>query len=426
MNANASPPNAASAYADADAAQNHPLPDDRPREPGSYYSDQNPAYDLDANAPALKAHDLQRMNRKALVFLVGILVLLVALIAWLLNGATATDRVPRPREETVVIPELPRGSATPPRTSPASAAGAIPMAEQAQPPLPPLPPVDQAPGYGQHFDPQVARPPPSLAERRMANVAGAGAGAGAGADGGGEQTDPYVQAMLEGLPTAAPGAAPGGAPAHRAEAANDATSARFISRPDALLVRGTYIRCVLETRIVTDVAGFTSCIVTEPTYSINGRTLLLPRGSKLLGRYGLDDVSRERVSVIWDRLTTPDGVDVAMSSPGVDQLGGAGHPGDRNEHWASRVGSALLVSLISDAFKYAGQKNGPRSTTTYGNGAVVEQPFESNTARALEGLADQAVRDSAGRRATVTINQGTVVNVYVSRDVDFSQVMAGR
>jgi type IV secretion system protein VirB10 len=44
----------------------------------------------------------------------------------------------------------------------------------------------------------------------------------------------------------------------------------------------------------------------------------------------------------------------------------------------------------------------------------------------MEGLADQAVRDSAGRRATVTINQGTVVNVYVSRDIDFSQVMAGR
>jgi type IV secretion system protein VirB10 len=414
MNTSASPVDPASPY--GDAIQNQQSPTDGPHRAGSYYSDEGRPHELDANAPSLKAHELQRMNRKALVFLAGILVLLVAMIAWLLDGATSTERVSRPREETVVIPELPRGPAASPNTLARPAARAIPVADYEQSPLPPLPPVDPAPGYGQPFERQVARPPPTLVERRMANAAGAGAG------GEGDQSDPYVQAMLAGLPTAAPGAAP----VHRAEAANDATNARYISRPDALLVRGTYIRCVLETRIVTDVAGFTSCIVTEPTYSINGRTLLLPRGSKLLGRYGLDEVSRERVAVIWDRLTTPDGVDVAMSSPGVDQLGGAGHPGDRNEHWGSRVGSALLVSLISDAFKYAGQKNGPTSTTTYGNGFVAEQPFESNTARALEGLADQAVRDSAGRRATVTINQGTVVNVYVSRDIDFSQVMAGR
>ncbi len=416
MNASAPPSNPVNPY--ADSSQNPDSHADGPREGGSYYSDESRPHDLDANAPSLKAHELQRMNRKALVFLAGILLLLVTLIVWLLNGASSAERGPRPREETVVIPELPRASAGPPAPFSRPVASAIPMAEYAQPSLPLLPATDSAPAYGQQSEMQVTRPTRTLVERRMANVAGAGAVPG-GED---DPADPYVEAMLAGLPTAAPAAAP----VHRAEAKNDATSARFISRPDALLVRGTYIRCILETRIVTDVAGFTSCIVTEPAYSINGRTRLLPKGSKLLGRYGRDEVSRDRVAVIWDRITTPDGVDVAMASPGVDQLGGAGHPGARNEHWGSRVGSALLVSLISDAFKYAGQKNGPTSTTTYGNGFVVEQPFESNTARALEGVADQAVRDSANRRATVTINQGTVVNVYVARDVDFSQVMAGR
>ena len=167
-------------------------------------------------------------------------------------------------------------------------------------------------------------------------------------------------------------------------------------------------------------------MLTEPTYSINGRNLLLPRGSKLLGQYVADDVSRDRVAVIWDRITTPTGIDVAMASPGIDNLGGAGHPGKRNAHWGSRIASALLISLLSDAFKYAGEKNGPRSTTTYGNGAVVEQPFQSNTARAVEQLANQAVESSANRAATVTINQGTVVTVYVSKDVDFSNVLANK
>jgi type IV secretion system protein VirB10 len=122
--------------------------------------------------------------------------------------------------------------------------------------------------------------------------------------------------------------------------------------PDALLVRGTYLRCVLETRIITDLAGYTSCLLTEPVYSINGRSLLLPKGSKIYGAYGGGPIGK-RVEVIWDRITTPNGIDVAMSSPGVDQLGGAGHPGQYSAHWGSRIASALMISLISDAFKYA-------------------------------------------------------------------------
>jgi type IV secretion system protein VirB10 len=34
------------------------------------------------------------------------------------------------------------------------------------------------------------------------------------------------------------------------------------------------------------------------------------------------------------------------------------------------------------------------------------------------------VREAANRRPTVTINQGTVIYVYVAKDVDFSGVVA--
>ena len=176
------------------------------------------------------------------------------------------------------------------------------------------------------------------------------------------------------------------------------SSAQFIYRPDALLVRGTYIRCVLETRIITDIPGFTSCVVTEPIYSINGRSLLLPKGSKMSGRYNNAGANGPRVAVIWDRITTPNGIDVSMASPGVDNLGGAGHPGDYNAHWGSRIASALMISLISDAFSYAAAENGP-PTTTITNGTVLETPFESTTARTMERLANQALDKSINRPA---------------------------
>nr|WP_184439350.1 TrbI/VirB10 family protein [Xanthomonas cannabis] len=202
------------------------------------------------------------------------------------------------------------------------------------------------------------------------------------------------------------------------------TLAKPISNPDGLLVRGTYIRCVLETRILSDFGGYTSCIVTEPVYSINGHNLLLPKGSKMLGEYSAGEPSTRRLQVVWDRVTTPTGLDVTLVGPGIDTLGSSGHPGQYNAHWGNKIASALFISLLSDAFKYAAAEYGPETTTIgVGSGIVTQQPFESNTARTMQQLAEQAVEKSGRRPATLTINQGTVLNVYVAKDVDFSAVL---
>lgn len=370
--------------------------------------------DLDANAPMLQSNDLQRLNRKALIFLAGIVALLLLMAVWLFSRATSVDDdVSKPRDETVVIPELPKDANV---ESVAVAAEPIQLAEPTMvlPPQLPPPPVDN---YVQsNAAPLPAYPrEPTLAERRMMNSA---AGESAGGGSGGVTNDPYLQALMASLP------------ANQSQNRNnhsesaDATSAQFINNADSLLVRGTYIRCVLETRIITDIPGFTSCIVTEPVYSINGRRLLLPKGSKIAGKYNSDDPKIPRVSVIWDRITTPNGIDVAMLSPGVDNLGGAGLPGQYNGHWASKLSSALLISLVSDAFKYAGEKYGPETQSVTTGGEVITSPFRSNTAEAVQDLARQAVARSASRPATVTINQGTIVNVYVAKDVDFSGVVS--
>ncbi|MNU09150.1 Type IV secretion system protein virB10 [compost metagenome] len=55
---------------------------------------------------------------------------------------------------------------------------------------------------------------------------------------------------------------------------------------------------------------------------------------------------------------------------------------------------------------------------------AVQSPYESATARSMERLANDAM--SQRRPPTVTINQGTIVNVYVAKDVDFSDVLRTR
>ncbi len=382
--------------------------------------DPEPTPDLDAAAPRLRTVEERRLDRKALLFLGGILLLLLAMGYLLFRKGNEPEPAPVPRAEarttTPVLPTIP--SATPIEAP----AEPIPM-------LPPPPVDDTAPSYAGGDRGDRGPRGPTLLERRIAAAEALGEGQGQTL---GQYPQPQGQAnpYLPGGPLdpAAQGAGGGGAQGAQGgmmgrEGEALPTSAAFIRSPDALLVRGTYLRCVLETRIITDIPGYTSCLVTEPVYSINGRTLLLPKGSKIYGSYNGGPVAK-RVDVIWDRITTPNGIDVAMSSPGTDGLGGAGVPGQYTAHWGKRLTSALMISLLADAFKYAAAENGPETTTIGSNGFAVQSPYESATARTMERLAGEALSDRP--QPTVTVNQGTVMNVYVAKDVDFSAVLGRR
>ncbi len=375
-----------------------------------------PEPDLDANAPYLHSTDVQRLNRKALLFLGGIVLLLLLVAFWILNGATAESEDgtrQQAKGEQIIIPAAPKDLPELPPERPMSA----------QSDLPPLPVIDDAPAPPSQIASMQnmggqARRELSLQERRMLDVPGA-YGAGLNGDHSGDvpgmlPPGEYARLMMQAgnpPPASATQAQPEGM-----------TSAQPLYNPNTLLLRGTYIRCVLESRVITDVPGYTSCVVTEPVYSVNGQRLLLPRGSKVSGSYDSDAIIGERAAIVWDRITTPTGLDVNMRSPGTDMLGSAGNPGQYSAHWAQRISSALLISMLSDAFKYAGAKHGPQETSIV-NGAVVQNPYESNTARTMERLANMALDRNMARPPTVTINQGTIVNVYVARDVDFSAVM---
>jgi type IV secretion system protein VirB10 len=405
----------------ADHVSPHEGADERPdplaNNPYSQQRQQAPQPDLDSAAPTLAANDVRRMNRRALGFLAAIVALLLFAGYFILSGGGSKQQVAeKPREERVNVPQAPQVMPTP----------ALPRVEQAEPialaPPPPLPTPEQMRARAS----DGPRGPTLLERRIMAANEGAQAAGNAGGAGGQYPNGPggFMGGAMPGFP--GPAAPNTGIPPNSAYGAKepaDVSSADPLSHPDTLMLRGTFIRCVLETRIITDIPGFTSCVVTEPVYSFTGKRLLLPKGSKVLGKYEMEP-NGPRVAVIWDRVVTPTGIDVKMASPGVDNLGGAGHPGYYNAHWGSRIGAALLISLLSDAFKYEAAEHGPRTTNISDGGVVTQTPFESNTAQTLQQLANSAVQRQASRPATVTINQGTVLAIYVAKDVDFSGVVA--
>ena len=106
--------------------------------------------------------------------------------------------------------------------------------------------------------------------------------------------------------------------------------ARRMPNRTFLLPKGTFIDCILETKVDTTVPGMTSCVIPRPLYSADGKVLLIERGSKVIGEYkGAVENGLNRIFVLWTQLQTPTGVRINLDSPGTDEMGGSGLSG----HW---------------------------------------------------------------------------------------------
>ena len=203
------------------------------------------------------------------------------------------------------------------------------------------------------------------------------------------------------------------------------SAAQFVHQdPNSLLPAGTLIPCALEGAIDTQIDGPVTCLVTMPVRSLSGTRVLLDRGARLYGRYRSVDLRNARLAVEWTRLLTASGWSVQLAASSMDPHGNAGLPGERIDHWPRRIGSALIVSLLGDAFQWAAAKEGPRTSTQAGWGGVVEQPYQSQTAEALKELAGQATQASGEVRPTLRIRAGEPLLVALDRDLDFRDLLA--
>ena len=355
--------------------------------PGSGGGNQAPQ--VPDNMPRLSGGISRGLNKMALAYVAIVGVAAIGMMAWFASSAFSADdgRAKRVAFEEVSVPDKPILAAAPP-----------PMLQP--PPLPEAPPqavaVRGSPAAAVNDD---------LLARRMANQ------------------DNLV---------AAAGPAKGKYPFFEDEySAVKRGAVQALANADFTMTRGAFIRCALETKVVSTLPGMTSCIVTEPIYSVNGRRLLIDKGSKVTGEYKYVDENYDRIGIVWTRVLTTTGLDVRIDSPGTDSLGGAGVPGHYDGHWGERIGAAMLVSLLADgidagAQKFANEENlRGRSTTVYGGGYVMERhdPWESATANTAKKAATEMLARSANRKATVTVLNGTVISIFAARDVDFSSVM---
>ena len=184
------------------------------------------------------------------------------------------------------------------------------------------------------------------------------------------------------------------------------------------LIAGTIIPASLVTGLNADLPGFVIAQVTEHVYdTVSGRHLLVPQGSRLVGRY--DSVvayGQERALVVWQRIIRPDGLSIVIDNlPATDTAGYAGLSDAVDlKTWRLVKGIGLATVL------------GVGQTLAFGSGLAFGQGSgDSDIIRALRESTGQTT-NRAGQRLierelnvqpTLTVRPGWPLRVIVHKDI---------
>ena len=188
-----------------------------------------------------------------------------------------------------------------------------------------------------------------------------------------------------------------------------AARAQLLPAQRLLLPKGAFIDCTLETAIDSSLPGMTTCILAADTFGVDGKVVLLERGTKLIGETrGQVQQGSARVFVLWTEARTPTGVVVPLDSPGADELGRSGLPGEVNRHFWERFGAAMLISIVDGAVQTVATRNSGSS--------VIVDPSAS------QGVMTEVLKGTVNIAPTVTKKNGDRIQVLVARDVDFRSV----
>jgi type IV secretion system protein VirB10 len=193
--------------------------------------------------------------------------------------------------------------------------------------------------------------------------------------------------------------------------ATAAVRAEVLPTQRLLLPKGAFLDCTLETAVDSTLPGMTTCVMATDTFGVDGKVVLLERGTKLVGETrGQVQQGAARVFVLWNEARTPTGVIVPLTSPGTDELGRSGLPGAVDRHFWERFGAAMLVSVIDGAVQAGVQAS--RSSSN----AVVVNPS------ATQDVMTEVLKGTIGVAPTVRKQQGDRIQVLVARDLDFRTV----
>jgi type IV secretory pathway VirB10-like protein len=179
------------------------------------------------------------------------------------------------------------------------------------------------------------------------------------------------------------------------------------------VMAGTIIPAALVTGINSDLPGQVIATVTQPIYDTGtGRSLLIPQGSRLLGRYDSQVAfGQRRVLLVWTRLILPDTSSIALDKlPGIDPAGYAGLEDGVDWHWGRILSGAALATLLGVSSELAVSDQG----STNGNVVIALRDSAQDT---TNQVGQEITRRNLSVQPTLTIRPGFPMEVMVNKDL---------
>ena len=186
--------------------------------------------------------------------------------------------------------------------------------------------------------------------------------------------------------------------------------------PSTTLAKSTLIRCVLMQDVASTMESQTRCQVAQNVYSSDGSRILIPAGSIASGASLSGFIKgQQKMFIVWDRLTTTNNIIVPLKgSQSVDKLGELGHKADVKSNFFLRFGNALMVSILSSAIEAGFNDLNSHDQKVDINTSGVQSNFQMG----LETLKNELDVQPIAR-----IKRGTMLNIMVSEDVNFSEAL---
>jgi type IV secretion system protein VirB10 len=153
--------------------------------------------------------------------------------------------------------------------------------------------------------------------------------------------------------------------------------------------------------------------VTEPVYdSATGQHLLIPQGSRLIGRYDSQVAfGQRRVLLVWTRLILPDTSGVELDRlPGIDPAGYAGLEDGVDWHWPRILAGAALSTLLGIGAELAAPGHGRDD-----NRIVVAT--RDSAQETVNQVGQEITRRHLSIQPTLTIRPGFPMRVMVNKDL---------
>jgi type IV secretory pathway VirB10-like protein len=180
---------------------------------------------------------------------------------------------------------------------------------------------------------------------------------------------------------------------------------------------GWEIPAALERALNSDLPGELKALVTSNVYdTATGRHLLIPQGSRLIGRYDSRIAyGQDGVQVAWSRLIFPDASSIDLDGMvGLDAQGNAGLRSKVDRHYKRMFGFAALSSLFTAAFEVAQRRNQ----------SILVNPSAGDTASAAVGrelsqTGAMMTRRNMNVQPTIKVPVGYKFTVRVNRDILF-------